>query len=300
MLFRSSGLTTEEMVIGVAALKDPAGSIPKSKYSLIHDAVLAKCDALDGLKDGLIQNPLKCKFEPEVLLCKEGDGPTCLTKPQVATLHAVFDPVFHPKTKQLIYPGQSPGAETGLQVMAGGPEPFGPSLDQFRYVVHKDAKWDWRTFDLASDATANEEMSKGLLNAADTNIRPFLSHGKMILYHGWSDPNVPAENTVNYYNKALDTMGGKSATKNSPASNMTLYMIPGMGHCSNGEGPNVFDMLTQLENWVEKSQSPGPVVATKYKTNGNPSSGVERTRPLCSYPQVAKYKGTGSIDDAAN
>ena len=95
-------------------------------------------------------------------------------------------------------------------------------------------------------------------------------------------------------------MGGKSATKNSPASNMTLYMIPGMGHCSNGEGPNVFDMLTQLENWVEKSQSPGPVVATKYKTNGNPTSGVERTRPLCNYPQVAKYKGTGSIDDAVN
>jgi len=291
-----SGLTTEEMVIGLAALKDPAGYIPKSKYSLIHEAVLEKCDALDGLKDGLIQNPLKCKFEPEVLKCQGADGPSCLTAPQVATLHAVFDPVIHPTTKQLIYPGQSPGAETGLQVMAGGPEPFGPSLDQFRYVVHKDAKWDWHTFDLASDATANEKLSDGLLNANDPNLGPYLSHGKLILYHGWSDPNVPAENTVNYYNKAVDALGGTAKTQDS----MRLYMVPGMGHCSNGEGPNTFDMLSALEQWVEKGQAPGAIVATKFKTNGNPASGIERTRPLCAYPQVAKYKGSGSIDDATN
>ena len=291
-----AGLTTEEMVIGVAALKDPASYIPKSKYSMIHDAVLAKCDEIDGLKDGLIQNPMKCKFDPEVLACKNGDGPSCLTPPQVATLKAVYAPVIDPKTKTLIYPGQSPGAETGLAVMAGGPEPFGPSLDQFRYVVHQDAKWDWRTFDLATDGPANQRLSDGLLNADDPNLQPFLSHAKLILYHGWSDPNVPSENTVNYYGKVVDTLGGTSKTNDS----LRLYMVPGMGHCSNGEGPNTFDMLSALEQWVEKGQAPQSVVATKFNKNGDPKSGVARTRPLCPYPQVAKYKGSGSIDDAAN
>jgi feruloyl esterase len=291
-----SGLTTEEMVIGVAALKDPAGYIPKTKYSMIHEAVLAKCDAIDGLKDGLIQNPTLCKFDPEVLECKGADGPSCLTTPQVATLRAVYSPVFNPKTGELIYPGQSPGAETGLAVMAGGPNPFSPALDQFRYVVHQDANWDWRTFNLETDGAANEKLSAGLLNASDPNLKPFLSKSKLILYHGWSDPNVPSENTINYYSKVVDTLGGTSKTNDS----MRLYMVPGMGHCSNGEGPNTFDMLSALEQWVESGKAPASIVATKFNKNGDPGSGVARTRPLCPYPQVAKYKGTGSIDEAVN
>ena len=291
-----SGLTTEEMVIGLAALKDPASYIPKTKYSMIHQAVLEKCDAIDGLKDGLIQNPMLCKFDPKALECKGADSPTCLTAPQVVALKSIYDPVFDPATGALIYPGQSPGAEAGLQVMAGGPEPFGPSLEQFRYVVHQDAKWDWRTFDLATDGPAKRKLSNGLLNADDPNLQPFLSRSKLILYHGWSDPNVPSENTVNYYGKVLDTLGGHSQTDGS----LRLYMVPGMGHCSNGEGPNTFDMLGALEQWVESGSAPQAVVATKYNKNGDPTSGVARTRPLCPYPQVAKYKGSGSIDEAAN
>jgi feruloyl esterase len=291
-----SGLTTEEMVIGVAALKDPASYIPKSKYSLIHQAVLEKCDAIDGLKDGLIQNPMLCKFDPKLLECRGADGPTCLTTPQVATLKAVYAPVFNPKTGELLYPGQSPGAETGLAVMAGGPEPFKPSLDQFRYVVHQDPNWDWRTFNLETDGPANERLSEGVLNASDPNLKPFLSKAKLILYQGWSDPNVPAENTVNYYGKVVDTLGGTARTNDS----LRLYTVPGMAHCSNGEGPNVFDMLGALEAWVEKGQTPQSVIATKFNKNGDSTSGVARTRPLCPYPQVAKYKGSGSIDEAIN
>ena len=291
-----SGLTTEEMVIGLATLKNPESYIPKEKYAMIHQAVLEKCDAIDGLKDGLIQNPMQCKFEAKTLQCKGADAPNCLTAPQVVALASIYAPVFDPKTGALIYPGQSPGAETGLQVMAGGPEPFQPSLDQFRYVVHQDPKWDWRTFDLATDGPANEKLSDGLLNADDPNLQPFLSKSKLILYHGWSDPNVPSENTVNYYNKVVDTLGGTSKTGDS----MKLFMVPGMGHCSNGEGPNVFDMLGALEQWVEKGSAPQSVVATKFNKNGDPTSGVARTRPLCAYPQVAKYKGSGSIDEAAN
>ena len=261
-----SGLTTEEMVIGVAALKNPESYIPKSKYAMIHQAVLEKCDAIDGLKDGLIQNPSLCKFEPKGLECKGADAPDCLTSAQVKTLEAVYNPVFDPKTGALIYPGQSPGAETGLQVMAGGPEPFKPSLDQFRYVVHKDANWDWRTFDLAIDGPANEKLSAGLLNASDPNLQPFLSKSKLILYQGWSDPNVPAQNTVNYYDQVVDSLGGSVKTDSS----LRLYMVPGMGHCSNGEGPNTFDMLSELEKWVEQGKAPQSVVATKFNKNGDP------------------------------
>jgi len=291
-----SGLTTEEMVIGIAALKNPESHIPKSKYAMIHQAVLEKCDAIDGLKDGLIQNPMLCKFDAKILQCKGADAPDCLTAPQVAALASIYAPVFDPKTGALIYPGQSAGAETGLQVMAGGPEPFKPALDQFRYVVHKDANWDWRTFDLATDGPANQKLSEGLLNADDPNLKTFLAKSKLILYHGWSDPNVPSENTVDYYGKVVDTLGGTSKTNDS----LRLYMVPGMAHCSNGEGPNVFDMLGALEQWVEKGQAPQSVIATKFTKNGDPSSGVARTRPLCPFPQVAKYKGSGSIDDAAN
>jgi feruloyl esterase len=291
-----SGLTTEEMVIGIAALKNPEGNIPKSKYAMIHQAVLEKCDAIDGLKDGLIQNPMLCKFEAKTLQCKGADAPDCLTAPQVAALASIYAPVFDPNSGVLIYPGQSPGAETGLQVMAGGPEPFKPALDQFRYVVHKDANWDWRTFDLATDGPANQKLSEGLLNADDPNLKTFLSKSKLILYHGWSDPNVPSENTVNYYGKVVDTLGGTSKTNNS----LRLFMVPGMGHCSNGEGPNTFDMLSALEQWVERGQAPQSVIATKFTKNGDPASGVARTRPLCPFPQVAKYKGSGSIDEAAN
>jgi feruloyl esterase len=239
---------------------------------------------------------MKCKFEPKILECKGADAPDCLTTPQVAALKSLYDPVFDPNTGALIYPGQSLGAETGLAVMAGGPDPFAPSLDQFRYVVHQDPKWDWRTFNLATDGPANEKLSKGLLNADDPNLKPFLSHAKLILYHGWSDPNVPSENTVNYYGKVVDTLGGSAKTDGS----MRLYMVPGMGHCSNGEGPNTFDMLGALEQWVEGGKAPQAVIATKYNKNGDRTSGVARTRPLCPYPQIAKYKGSGSIDEAAN
>ena len=130
------------------------------------------------------------------------------------------------------------------------------------------------------------------MNATDPNMKAFFSHGgKLLLYHGWSDPNVPTLNTIKYYNSVVDAMGGAAKASN----NVRLFLEPGMGHCGGGEGPNVFDKVGALERWVEQGKAPDGLNAS-HSTDGK----VDRTRPLCPYPQVAKYKGTGSIDEAAN
>ena len=149
----------------------------------------------------------------------------------------------------------------------------------------------WRQFRFPDDLTRMKTMSE-ILSPLDADLRPFKQHGgKLLMYHGWSDPAISAYGTVNYYEKVRSIVGGQDAMD----SFAKLYLVPGMHHCTGGPGPNQFDMLTELENWVEKGQSPGPVVAT-HKTNG----AVDRTRPLCPHPQVATYKGSGSVDDAAN
>ncbi len=137
-----------------------------------------------------------------------------------------------------------------------------------------------------------------ILNATNPDLTAFEARGgKLILFHGWSDPGIPPLVTVNYYESVVARMGRTDAERFT-----RLYMVPGMPHCSGGSGPNTFGtpMLSALDRWVEKGVAPQAIPATKYRTNGDPASGVERTRPLCPYPQVARYKGTGSIDVAAN
>ncbi len=130
------------------------------------------------------------------------------------------------------------------------------------------------------------------MNATDPNLRPFFAHkGKLLMYHGWSDPQIATLATINYYKNVVDTLGGSSQTSDS----VRLFLEPGMGHCRGGEGPNVFDKVGALEQWVENGKAPERIIAS-HSTNGK----IDRTRPLCPYPQVAKYKGTGSIDDAGN
>jgi len=284
-------LAAWEIWLAQATLKDPATYIPPSKYPAVHQAVIEACDALDGLKDGLIDNPTRCHFDPKVLECKGADGPTCLTAPQVAAAKKLLSPLVNPRTGEELFPRLEPGTELGWHVHAGGPEPFAPALDQFKYVVFKDPKWDWRTLNFDSDVALADKVDSDTINAIDPNIKAFLSHGKLLMYHGWSDPNVAPMASINYFKTAVDTLGGTAKTENS----FRLFMVPGMGHCSGGEGPNTFDMVTVMEQWVENGKAPTQILATHL------TSGVaDRTRPLCPYPQVAKYKGSGSIDDAAN
>jgi feruloyl esterase len=285
-------LLSSDMMSTVAMLKNPASRIPPEKLSYLHKAAIEACDALDGLKDGLIADPTKCHFDPAALLCKGAETESCLTAAQVEAARTVYGPFTNPRTHKEIYPGLQPGSEPGW-VAFTGPGPFSISNDYFRYVVHKDPAWDFRTFDADRDFALAEKLDHdNVLKAVDPNLKEFVAHGgKLILYHGWSDNLIAPQNSINYFNGVVSKLGGLEKTEES----VRLFMAPGMGHCGGGEGPNSFDMVVPLEQWVEQGKPPVSVTAS-HRSGGQ----VDRTRPLCPYPQVARYKGSGSIDDAAN
>jgi feruloyl esterase len=284
--------TAISLWIAFAVLKDPASYIPASKYPVIHQAALAACDLRDGVKDGLIEDPTRCKFDPKVLLCKNGDGPSCLTAPQVDAARKIYSAAVNPRTGQVLFPSLVPGSELNWGIQAAGPDPSANIFDHFKYVVFKNPAWDWKTFDFDKGIALAEQPDNAAMNATDPNLKPFFAHnGKLLIYHGWADSNVAPLNTIKYYKSVVDTLGGASKTSNS----VRLFLEPGMGHCGGGEGPNVFDKVGSLEQWVEQGKAPEKIIAS-HSSNGQ----VDRTRPLCPYPQVAKYKGTGSIDEAAN
>jgi feruloyl esterase len=269
--------------------KDPQDYIPPAKYAMIHRSVLAACDAKDGVKDGLIENPNNCNVDFKSLACKNGDGPDCLTPPQVHSAETIVSPVVDSTGKQL-FPRLEPGTELRWARLAGGPEPAELFYDQFRYVVYQDASWDWRTFDLDRDAAKANAVNKDI-DELDPHLSAFAKRGgKLLLYHGWADQQVAPGSTVEFYNSAASARGDGEAS-----GWMRLFMVPGMGHCSGGEGPDTFDKIGVMVEWVEHGKAPERIVAS-HRTAGK----VDRTRPLCAYPQVAKYKGSGSIDDAGN
>ncbi|MBV8730716.1 MAG: tannase/feruloyl esterase family alpha/beta hydrolase [Acidobacteriia bacterium] len=286
-----TGRALQAVWIAQAAHKTEASYIPPSKYALIHNAVLQACDAKDGVKDGVLEDPTACGFDPKELECKGADAADCLTAPQVETARTVYSPVLNPRTKQTIFPGFERGSETGWATMAG-PQIFGIGSDLFKFVVFQDPNWDYRTFDFDRGTARTEDVAGRLLNAEDPNLKAFMDRGgKLIQYHGWADPQIAPGSSVRYYKKVLDTMGGAAKVQ----SFYRLFMVPGMAHCGGGDGTSNFDMLAALEQWKEQGKAPEQVPASRMRDGK-----VDRTRPLCPYPQVAKYKGSGSTDDAAN
>jgi feruloyl esterase len=276
--------------IAVHALKDPAAYIPPAKYPMIHRAVLEACDAKDGVKDGLIEDPEKCRVDFKVLECKGSDGADCLTVRQVQTAQTMISPATD-SAGNVVFPRLEPGTELRWARMAGGPAPADLFLDQFRYVVYQDPKWDWRTFDIDRDSAKARTIDKDV-DELDPRLAEFAKRGgKLLMYHGWADQQVAPGASVEFYKAAVQA----SRTPAESSNWIRLFMVPGMAHCSGGEGPDTFEKLSVLERWVEKGEAPERIVASHHK-----SGRVDRTRPLCPYPQVASYKGSGSIDDAAN
>jgi len=276
--------------IAHANLKDPASYIPPAKYPAIHQAVLNACDALDGLKDGLIADPTRCHFDPQAIACKGGDTSECLTAPQIETVKKILSPSRNPRTGEEIYPGLEPGAELGWATLAG-PQPFSATTDHFKYVVFKDPNWDWKTLNFDGDVALADKIDNETINATDANLKPFFGRkGKLLLYHGWADQNVAPLSTVNYYKRVVDTVSNTLGGERRTADSIRLFMVPGMAHCGGGEGPNTFDVMSAMTAWRENGQAPDRIIASR----------AGRTRPLCPYPQVAKYKRTGSVDDADN
>jgi feruloyl esterase len=287
--FRTHQLTWE-LWVAQAVHRDEASYIPPAKYPAIHQAALDACDARDGLRDGLIDDPTTCRFDPQVLECKDGDAPTCLTAAQVTAARRIYSPAINPKTKQAIFPALQPGSELGWGGLAG-PQPVGEAVEFFQYVVYNDPTWDYRQLEFDRGADDADKAAAAVLNVTDPNLKPFVDRGgKLLLYHGWNDQLVAPLNSVNYYKSLVGTLGPAAA-----ASSVRLFMMPGTNHCAGGEGPNTFDRMKVIEQWVEQGVAPDRITAS-HATNGV----VDRTRPLCAYPQVARYTGTGSTDDAAS
>ena len=283
-------LMVSSLWTGYSTMKDPASHIAPAKFMLVNKAVLAACDAQDGVKDGIIGDPRTCHFDPAVLLCKSGDAADCLTAPQVAALRAIYAGPRDPRTGKAIFAGFEPGSEAQLPIQTQGTEPFGAATSFFKDLVVKNPGWDFRSFDYDRDVTRSLAAAGAQLDVPPTGLDAYLSSGhKLLLSHGWADGLIPPANTVAFYTALVKHIGKQEAAKDT-----RLFMIPGMGHCSGGPGPFVVDALGTIDHWVDSGQAPDRIIAS------NPPGEVARTRPLCPYPQVARYSGSGSTDQAEN
>jgi feruloyl esterase len=274
----------------LATMMDEAARLSPAKLTSLNQGVLAACDASDGVTDGLINHPPACRFDPGTLLCKDAETDACLTAPQVEAAKKIYADSVNPRTKSKIFPGMAVGSEITWTALAGK-QPFPIPVEFYKYFVYGNADWDWKTFNLDKDVAAGNEKFGALMNAIDPDLGAFKQRGgKLIMYHGWNDQLIPPQNAIDYFTSVQKKVGERETDDFA-----RLFMAPGMTHCFGGVGPSSFDAVTALEEWVEKGVKPAQLVASHL------SAGVvDRTRPLCPYPQVATYKGSGSIDEAAS
>jgi feruloyl esterase len=270
------------------------GAIPVEKLPLITNAVLDACDALDGVTDGVLDDPRKCDFDPSTLLCSGADADTCLTAAQVDSVKKIYAGLKYLSGQQF-WPPYEVSSEIGWGGHIG--EPFSIPTSYFKFMVFEDESWDWKTFsftDVNNFAIMDDAHYRlgPILDATESDLTAFKRlGGKLIMYHGWIDQNIAPRNSINYYESVMETMSGKCRTEDF----LRLFMAPGMQHCGGGPGPDTFDSLGALEQWVERGIAPQKIIAS-HLTNGV----VDRSRPLCSYPEVARYKGRGNPNDARN
>ncbi|MCA2226067.1 tannase/feruloyl esterase family alpha/beta hydrolase [Nonomuraea aurantiaca] len=269
--------------------------VPAAKLPLLTSAAVKRCRGGDGglATDDFLTDPRRCSFDPASLRCPAGDAPTCLTKRQVQALREMYAGARDPRTGEQIYPGWPVGSEApvvdaagtvrvGWSAYWGTTEPARANF--WRYWVFNDPNWNWWTFDFHRDLRLAQKKLGPIINATDPDLRPFRrSGGKLIMYTGWADPVVSAHDTIDYFRQVVRATSGErqpgSAAVARTREFARLFMVPGMAHCGGGPGPNVFDKLTPIVNWVERGAAPAEIVATKY-VHDNPADGVAMTRPL--------------------
>jgi feruloyl esterase len=274
-----------------AVHKTPNSFLETAHLQTLHAAALKACDSLDGVSDGVIDNPKKCKFDPAVTMCAAGATANCLNADQVAAAKQIYTAATNPRNKAEIFPPLEPGSEMSWNILAGK-TPADVAADTFRFVMFKDPNWDAMKLDFGTDVEKADKIDNGLNNAINPDLSKFFGHkGKLLMYHGWNDQLIAPGNSINYYGSVAKKLGGVSKVDAS----MRLFMVPGMNHCNGGDGPNSFDAVTLMEQWVEQGKAPEKMVAS-HSTQGQ----VDRTRPLCTYPQTAVYNGSGSTNEAAN
>ncbi len=277
-----------------------AMQIAPAKLRLITNAVLKDCDGQDGVKDGLLTDPRACNFSPTEMACKAGQEPaSCLTPAEVSALQKIYEGL-HYSSGQPIYPGWPRGVEYALALTR---QPFVAALaaSTFKDMVFEDPSWDYHHIDYDRAVRLADEKVGAILNNSSPDLRAFRrAGGKLILWHGWADPLISPLHTLEYYQKvAAFFAAGHPSSEDAEIANIQsfarLFLAPGVNHCGGGTGPDQFDALAALEGWVERGVAPERMVAA-HLTHG----AVDRTRPLCAYPRVAKYAGQGNTEDAAN
>lgn len=272
--------------------------VSNEKLKLLEAKVLAKCDAMDGLQDGLIDDPRRCAFDPakDLPSCSGAETADCFTATQIAALQKIYGGVRN-RNGQL-YPGFHPGVESGWNVWLAegnaGIRTLGPNLSYafgegfLRYWIYDNPNYKLHQFNFEKNINDTRAIAK-LVNATNPNLKAFQQHGgKIIFYHGWADNAFPAAATIQYYEQMQREMGGRQKTD----AFARLFLVPGMLHCGGGPGCHQADYLSALEAWVEQGKAPDQIIGT----GTNPP----RTRPLCAYPKIAKYKGSGEVNTATN
>jgi feruloyl esterase len=294
------------------ALAAPGAAIPAEKLPAIAAAVAAACDKNDGLADGVIADPRACTFDPRSMTCHGADGNNCLTPPQAAALQKIYDGPSNPRTGESIFRGFARGSEAGWTGMVRPATAGSGLLVYFSNLVYQKPEWDLRSFNFDSDMTHTDQTVGRLGNATSTDYSAAIRRGvKIIQYHGWNDQTLQPAYSPQYYEQVAKANGGLDKTQDF----YRLFMVPGMSHCSGGIGASNFggvgqqippvrdaahDLQTAMENWVERGTPPTQFIGTKFTDNQAATRTVQYTRPVCLYPAVARYKGTGDPNDAAN
>jgi feruloyl esterase len=293
------GAATRGMLLGQAAAKEADGNLEAAASKLLVEATTAKCDAQDGLKDGLISEPLQCKFDPAELQCKAGQIQGCLSAAQVRRARLTYGPHTSAGGMKL-YPGPTWGTAAFFALAPAAPAPATPAAAPVQdpltamtqAMTGNLPSWTPLTFDPDRNFPQLVHDLGPTLNSTDPNLGAFAARGgKLVLYHGWADPGLSPYNTLDYLQSVQATVG-----KSKAESFVRTYMAPGMFHCFGGTGPNVFDAMTPLVAWVEQGATPKEITATQ----PGPGGAVVRARPLCPYPQVARYKGAGRAEEAGS
>ncbi|HUB18637.1 MAG TPA: tannase/feruloyl esterase family alpha/beta hydrolase [Acidobacteriaceae bacterium] len=303
---------------GAAAMQtlmsDPNAYIPDRKLAALQHASLAACDALDGVHDHVIGDPSQCRFDPQTLLCKPGDdSASCLTQPQIDSVQALYAGSKDSRGNR-IFPGFTPGNESSWKLWIVGEDPGSALGDRFvenyfRYMVTGNPKANVLAMNLDDLLRQSRSTEAADLDATSPDLTRFAAHGgKLILYHGWNDPAISPYNTVHYFESVQQKMGADRV-----AAFARLYMVPGMEHCLGGPGATAFGqfgtptakgpqygLFDSLVNWVENGAPDASVIATKYSAGKNGAMEAAFTRPLCPWPKVARYSGSGDPNDAAS
>jgi feruloyl esterase len=299
--YHVSRLQAGSLYIGWVSLKDGVkapGYIPPAKYPVLNRAALDACDGKDGLVDGIIEDPPRCGFDPKSIQCPgNSDEATCLTGPQVETARKIYAGAkFNDGTQA--YSGYEPGSELGWAMMAGGPDPLSINAEYFKGMVFENPNWDFRTFDVDRDTRLAGKRTGEAVDGFNPNLKPYKKNGgKLIIYQSWNETAVPPRTITDYYRSIETAMGGPAQTRDFAR----LFMAAGDGMCPGFGNAEDFNTLKAVEDWVEKDVAPDKIILThREQAKFGEQGKTLRTRPVCAYPKVAKYDGSGDVNDAAN